>query len=44
MIRLFFGLAAVIWFFASSPRAMAQTLSAEAGAVVIGRDAIRFHD
>ena len=40
MIRLFFGLAAVIWFFASSPRAMAQTLSAEAGAVVIGRDAI----
>ena len=40
MIRLLFGLAAVVWFFASSPRAAAQTLSAESGGVVIGRDAI----
>ena len=39
MIRLLFGLAAVIWFFASSPRAAAQTLRAESGGVVIGRDA-----
>ena len=29
MIRLLFGLAAVVWFFASSPLAAAQTLSAE---------------
>ena len=40
MIRLLFGLAAIIWFFASSPLAAAQTLSAEAGGVVIGRDVI----
>ena len=29
MIRLLFGLAAVVWFFASSPLAAAQTLRAE---------------
>ena len=41
MIRLVFGLVAIVWFFASSPRATAQTqtLSAESGGVVIGRDA-----
>ena len=39
MIRLLFGLAAVVWFFASSPLAAAQTLRAESGGVVIGRDA-----
>ena len=39
MIRLLFGLAAVVWLFESSPRAMAQTLRAESGGVVIGRDA-----
>ena len=38
-IRLLFGLAAVVWFFASSPLATAQTLSAESGGVVIGRAA-----
>ena len=31
MIRLLFGLAAIVWFFASSPLAAAQTLSAEGG-------------
>ena len=40
MIRLLFGLAAVVWFFASSPLAAAQTLRAESGGVVIGRDVI----
>ncbi len=44
MIRLLFGLAVVIWFFGASPRAAAQTLSAETGGVVIGRDAEKFHD
>ena len=38
MIRLFVGLAVIIWFFGASPRAAAQTLSAETGGVVIGRD------
>ena len=31
MIRLLFGLAAVLWFFASSPRTAAQPVSAEGG-------------
>ena len=31
MIRLLFGLAAVVWFFASSPRTAAQPVSAEWG-------------
>jgi len=31
MLRLLVGLAAIVWFFASSPLAAAQTLSAEGG-------------
>ena len=40
MIHLLFGLAAVIWFVASSPLAAAQTLRAEQGSFVAGRDVI----
>ena len=38
MIRLLFGLAVIVWFFASSPLAAAQTLRAEQGSFVAGRD------